>query len=166
LARRRFENERRWLEKRGTWGDNPETLLWLLERLEKLEFTQCSLDRRRRAKLESRYVNVDLLLQRLRQAVYIVAEIESVPADSKLSKNTSLYTLDDYLVNVERHPISPEEVRRVLQQDLPRWVEEMALLASEGSQRHGYYLRQYLGLMIELRHLLTALIQLSDQWGL
>lgn len=163
LAQLRFYWERRKLVKEGVWGENQFTLRYLLNQLQFVTFKELNLTVAQNTHFQTRSGNVDDLLQVLRRARYCM-EGDDVVVDEPMRKLANFdRTIDDYLLTVENAPIAPEEVRRVLTEELQGILNYFKDLPGRDPHRDQYYKRQLDWLLVEVRTVITALLVASDQ---
>jgi hypothetical protein len=157
---RRIQNERAVLERRGVWGDTPETLEWLLEQLQSCTFTNYTVGKAEQLILATTADNVDELIQRLLRATYVLQQLEDV--DRYPNATMRMMSLDAFMLTVNQQPIRPEEVVKALVPPLREFLHAMQMLYAEEHARSSYYRRQYGQLMGDLRNLMEQMVNASD----
>lgn len=150
------------LQKQGKWGDNDETVEYLLSLLTPHRLASITLADLKHTSFFCLSVNVDVLVQMVERARWIMHELTEVYREPTFQQNPLLRTLDEYLVSTLDKPIRAEDAVARLKEELVPMTMQLQLLEADGHPHADYYRRQYSGLYKEVRALLQALVIASN----
>lgn len=160
LSNSTYQSERANMQKRGTWGDNIPTVEMLISYLEAAHFTTYRPTQGMSIYLTVRHPNIDLLVQRLQNAHWIMEANEDVPV---LTLEPHQRSLDEFLVSTLNIAIPPQEAVPVLLERAKQFVGSLQMQHSDESNREGYYYRHYSVLISDLRVVLEVLYSIRDE---
>lgn len=160
LRKKRREQERKILEKRGLWGSTPETIQWLIDELKEGDFSGLDYDRRTAISLRTYHPNVDVLAVQINAFVVAIKGDEYVDYPPNLKEQ--IRTLDAFLVSVRNSPIAPENALKVLIPPVEHLVADLLIMRSEEHEKLGYYLRRGERLLNDVTVFISALVESQD----
>lgn len=150
------------MKRNDKWGDNEETIEYLLDMLTPQRLDALQLLALKRTGLRTRSWNVDLLVQMVRRARWIVDGLEEVYREETYKLAAFDRSLDDFLVSDLEVPIRAVEAVARLKEDLLPLMQQMLLMEAEDHPSANYYRRQYGWLYSEVREFLQALVTAGD----
>lgn len=150
------------LVKRGVWGNTEETIEFWLDLLSNDFLARIPYSQRKYTVLATRTPNVDVLVQILQRANYVMTGQEDAVMEPIQNVDLVERTLDDYLITEEDVALRAEDAVARLKQDLLPVMEHFRLMYSEDNSRLGYYRRRYGWLYTEVQTLLQALAHAGD----
>jgi hypothetical protein len=150
------------LAKRGVWGETEETIEFWLDYLTSDVLNRLTVPQLKHTTTRTRTPNVDVLVQILQRAHYVMEGKDDVVPEPIQSLSDFDRTLDDYLTTELDVAVRAEDAVARLKQDLLPIMEMFRLMQSEDHPRLGYYRRRYGWLYAEVREVLQALARAGD----
>lgn len=160
FKKKRFDAERRTMEKKGTWGDNADTLEFLLDRLQGESFDKITVQDLERAKLQVFDPNVDLLVQRLQRATHLITERVGFGDQERQTLHT--VDLDRYFITTKNFTIAPPDAMDKLTVEARRFLLAFQLAVAEldGTDQESkvvYYRRMTVNTVADVRIVLETI---------